>query len=94
VLGIKWLARQDGHAMGELAPLAFAQLGRRERRDHHGADVGADAQAAAPRSTGAGTTIERKAVALDWSNGQVVWCHPLAPRFDAPPVPGGGLPRP
>jgi hypothetical protein len=48
-----------------------------------------------PRSMGGGaTTIERKRVALDWSKGKVAWRYPLAPRLEAPPVPGAGLRRP
>jgi hypothetical protein len=44
-------------------------------------------------AAGDGARTDRKLVALEWASARVRWRYPLSPRFLAPPVPGGGLPR-
>src|SRR5262249_49837861 len=39
--------------------------------------------------TGSAYVTERRLIALDWASGKVQWSYVLAPRHEAPPVPGG-----
>jgi len=40
-----------------------------------------------------GLTVERRLIAQKHAGGERAWTYPLAPRLEAPPVPGGGFPR-